>query len=155
MGIGVTKIVSGGQTGADRGGLDAAIDLGIPHGGKCPKGRLAEDGTIPDRYKLRESPSSEYDVRTEDNVRRSDGTLICTFGRLTGGSRTTAEFARKHNKPFLHLDLNAIATDLAVEDVQQWLNENRVRTLNVAGTQASGSPGLYGAVKDLLLRVLA
>ena len=46
----ITKIVSGGQSGADQGGLDAAIELGIPHGGWCPKGRKSEDGVIPDKY---------------------------------------------------------------------------------------------------------
>ncbi|HPN84875.1 MAG TPA: putative molybdenum carrier protein, partial [Victivallales bacterium] len=53
----IVKIVSGGQTGADRGGLDAAIALGIPHGGYCPKGRLAEDGTVPAKYNLTETGS--------------------------------------------------------------------------------------------------
>jgi hypothetical protein len=54
------KIVSGGQTGADRAALDWAIENGIPHGGWCPKGRLAEDGPIPARYNLTETPSSNY-----------------------------------------------------------------------------------------------
>lgn len=48
----VRKIISGGQTGVDRGALEAAIALGILHGGYCPRGRRAEDGVIPDRYRL-------------------------------------------------------------------------------------------------------
>ena len=58
------KIISGGQTGVDRGALDAAIALGIPHGGWCPRGRRAEDGRIPDRYEVSETDSPEYAVRT-------------------------------------------------------------------------------------------
>ncbi|MCZ7608022.1 MAG: putative molybdenum carrier protein [Planctomycetota bacterium] len=151
--IAVATIISGGQTGADRGALDAAIELGIPHGGTCPKGRTAEDGTIPPKYQLKESNSKDSPERTETNVAKADGTLICTFGRLTGGSKLTAEFARRHNKPYLHLDLNAEATDYAVKCVRGWLAEHDVKVLNVAGGRESESAGLQGAVKDLLTRV--
>jgi hypothetical protein len=69
----VERVISGGQTGADRSGLDAAIDLGLPHGGFCPKGRLAEDGVIPPRYQLEETASAEYDERTRKNVEAALG----------------------------------------------------------------------------------
>jgi hypothetical protein len=153
MMIAVATIISGGQTGADRGALDAAIELGIPHGGTCPKGRPAEDGTIPPKYRLKESSSKDTAERTEANVQSADGTLICTFGRLTGGSKLTAEFGRRHGKPVLHLDLNAEATDYAVKCVREWLAEHDVKVLNVAGGRESESAGLHGAVKDLLTRV--
>ena len=80
------KIISGGQTGADRGGLDAAMDLGIEHGGWCPKGRRAEDGRIPDRYTLEETTSTDYTVRTEKNVEWADGTVVFTFGAPQGAA---------------------------------------------------------------------
>jgi hypothetical protein len=153
MMIAVATIISGGQTGADRGALDAAIELGIPHGGTCPKGRPAEDGTIPPKYRLKESSSKDTAERTEANVQSADGTLICTFGRLTGASKITAEFGRRHGKPVLHLDLNAEATDYAVKCVREWLAEHDVKVLNVAGGRESESAGLHGAVKDLLTRV--
>jgi hypothetical protein len=54
------KVISGGQTGVDRAGLDAAIDAGISIGGYCPKGRIAEDGIIPDCYPLIEIKTSSY-----------------------------------------------------------------------------------------------
>jgi hypothetical protein len=73
---GLSKIVSGGQTGVDRGALDAAIAAGLAHGGWCPQGRRAEDGAIPERYHFRETPSSRYAVRTAWNVCDSDGTLV-------------------------------------------------------------------------------
>src|SRR5437870_5407187 len=83
----IAKIVSGGQTGADRAAFDWAIANNIPHGGWCPRGRLAEDGIIPDFYRMQETVSTEYVVRTERNVTESDGTVIFTIGKaLTGGS---------------------------------------------------------------------
>ena len=69
------KVVSGGQTGVDRAALDVALDLGYEAGGWVPKGRRAEDGMIPERYRLNETPSRDYEQRTEWNVRDSDGTL--------------------------------------------------------------------------------
>ena len=92
----IAKLVSGGQTGADRAGLDAAIELGLSYGGWCPNGRRAEDGTIPARYALAETPSANCLQRTEWNVRDSDGTVVFTLGEAaTGGSRKTVEIARR------------------------------------------------------------
>src|ERR1019366_2064013 len=98
------KIISGGQTGADRAALDWAIKNGILHGGWCPKGRRAEDGPIDARYQLKETPSSDPVQRTEWNARDSDGTVIFSVGkRLSGNSFETLDFAIKHQKPYLHL----------------------------------------------------
>lgn len=98
------RIISGGQTGADRAALDWAIEHGIAHGGWCPKGRLAEDGTIPSRYGLRQTPSCDYEQRTAWNVRDADGTVIFSIGPdLSGGSLFTAAVAAELGKPFLHL----------------------------------------------------
>ncbi|MCI5220281.1 MAG: hypothetical protein D3914_14100, partial [Candidatus Electrothrix sp. LOE2] len=79
------KIISGGQTGADRAALDAAIERGIPHGGWLPKGRTTEDGPLGQQYRLQELDSYRYRDRTEKNVKESDGTLIVSYGPLTGG----------------------------------------------------------------------
>jgi predicted Rossmann-fold nucleotide-binding protein len=72
----IGRIVSGGQTGADRAGLDVAIELGISHGGWVPQGRLAEDGEVPALYNLRETRTRNCLERTKLNVRDSDGTVI-------------------------------------------------------------------------------
>ena len=64
----ISKIISGGQTGVDRAALDAAISLGLEHGGFCPKGRIAEDGIIPVEYKMDEMDTEEYFARTMKNV---------------------------------------------------------------------------------------
>ena len=92
------KIISGGQTGADRAALDFAIKHNIPHGGWMPKGRKAEDGPLPDRYQLEEMPTASHRARTEQNVIDSDGTVIISHGILTGGSAYTAKMARKHSR---------------------------------------------------------
>jgi Circularly permutated YpsA SLOG family len=98
------KIVSGGQTGADRAALDWAMAHNVPCGGWCPKRRKAEDGPIDPKYPLKETPSASYLQRTEWNVRDSDATVLFSIEpALTGGSLKTVDFARKHKKPNLHL----------------------------------------------------
>ena len=85
----LTKIISGGQTGADRAALDVAIEFDIPHGGWIPKGRRTEDGPLPDRYLLKETKNIGYPQRTEFNIVESDATLILSHGKLAGGSACT------------------------------------------------------------------
>src|SRR5947209_17179443 len=111
------KVVSGGQTGVDRAALDAALELGVPCGGWCPRGRRAEDGPIPERYPLRETSWDGYPQRTEWNVRDSDGTLILTRGEPDRGTALTARLANTQNKPCLVIDL-ALPWD--IEEVRQW-----------------------------------
>lgn len=149
------RVVSGGQTGADRGALDAAIELGLEHGGWCPRGRRAEDGVIPPRYRLREHPSPRYAARTDANVRDSDGTLLVTRGAPSGGSALTAARAAAHARPLLHVDLDAESIDVGAERVQRWLAAERVRVLNVAGPRASGCPRIADDVRALLVAALS
>jgi len=139
----ITRIISGGQTGADRAALDAAIDSGIEHGGWIPKGRLAEDGPLPEAYRLKETPTAGYPERTEQNVRDSDGTVIFSRGALTGGSKLTAELAQKHDKPHLHVDLNQIHPLKASGLAYRWILTEGVSVLNVAGPRASMAPDIY------------
>jgi len=145
----VDRIISGGQTGADRAALDFALAHGIPHGGWCPKGRRAEDGIIPDRYLLQETPSRDNSQRTEWNVRDSDATVIFTIGTtLTGGSKLTAEFAAKHGKPWLHL-AKAESCDPAGK-LNEFLAIHAVRVLNVADSRASKEPEVAKFVEGVL-----
>ena len=102
----VRRIVSGGQTGADRAALDFAIENDIDYGGFVPRGRLAEDGEIPSRYAhLTEAATSDPAERTRLNVLSSDGTILITHGPPVGGSGQTKEFAHSLGKPLLHIDL--------------------------------------------------
>jgi hypothetical protein len=147
------KIISGGQTGADRAALDVAMEKGIPHGGWVPKGRMAEDGAIPAYYRLTEMESESYPQRTEKNVLTGDGTLIISFGPLSGGSALTENLAFRHGRPCLVLDLEKTRAAEGAAAVENWLRQNRISVLNVAGPRASGEPRIYGAVKKLLLAV--
>ncbi|MCA9145351.1 MAG: putative molybdenum carrier protein [Planctomycetaceae bacterium] len=147
----VQRIVSGGQTGVDRGALDAAIFLGIEHGGWCPRGRLAEDGIIPARYELTETDSAKYPIRTQRNVIDSDGTLILYEGELQGGTALTLRFAKEHNKPCLAIDL---ASPLDFEMARQWIVGESLEVLNVAGPRESSSPGIADAALSYLTELL-
>jgi Circularly permutated YpsA SLOG family len=146
----IEKIVSGGQTGADRAALDAAIALGIAHGGWLPKGRLTETGPLPETYALQEMPSAEYRDRTVQNVIDSDGTLIISRGGLTGGSALTLRAALDHGKPCLHIDLTEDSTFPAVSKAADWILASRIVTLNVAGPRASKDPEIYAEVKKII-----
>ena len=149
----IERIVSGGQTGADRAALDAAIELDIPHGGWIPKGRKTEDGGLPEKYLLKEMPSGSYAARTEQNVIDSDGTLIVSYGKLSGGSALTRRLAKKHKPPWMHVDLEKTNPFKAAMDVRTWVAENHIKVLNVAGPRASKDPGIYPATKKLLKAV--
>lgn len=144
------RIVSGGQTGADRGGLDAAIALGLEHGGWCPLGRLAEDGVIPARYRLQEMGDTSYAGRTRQNVIDSDGTVLFTYGLPLGGSRLTAEVAAQTGRPLLQLDLAACEMTSVVRVLRDWLLAHQIATLNVAGARESEAPGIGDAVRRCL-----
>lgn len=138
--IEIKKIISGGQTGVDRAALDVALELGIPCGGWCPQGRRAEDGVIPFRYPLQETSSPEYPLRTELNVQDADGTLIITWSTPMGGTALTIKLAQKHHKPYLLVDLTQEAN---VALVREWLRQNEIQVLNVAGPRESEVPGIY------------
>jgi len=146
------KIISGGQTGADRGALDAAIESGVAHGGWCPSGRRAEDGRIPDRYDLTETDSTEYPVRTERNVTDSDATLILCRGRPSGGTELTVRLAERHARPCL---ISNPDQPSAVAKVRSWLSRQGVEVLNVAGPRESQCPGIADSVKKFVSAVIA
>lgn len=152
----IAKIVSGGQTGSDRGGLDAAIHCGLPHGGWCPKGRHAEDGVIPAPYHLKETSSADYLARTEANVVDSHCTVIFSHGPLEGGSLETARVATKHKKPCLHLDLDDVSRHNAVHMIIKWLQASCPGdcVLNVAGSRGSTAPYLHNEVMATIAEVI-
>lgn len=161
----IIKIVSGGQTGADRGGLDAAIHCQLPHGGWCPKGRKAEDGVIPAKYHLGEMPSDDYLVRTEANVVDSDATVVFTRGKLQGGSLRTVEVAENHGKPWFHVDLESCTRRKAIQDIVDWLGGQHLNddghgppkdcVLNVAGSRATKAPIIERIVMMYMVDVIS
>jgi hypothetical protein len=146
----IKKIISGGQTGADRAALDAAIEVGIPHGGWVPKGRIAEDGSISEKYQLKEMPTDSYLARTEQNVIDSNGTVIIAHRPLTGGSDYTREMTLKHKKQLLFVDLNNYEPYDAATLVASWIKLQRIEILNVAGPRASEDPEIYHDVLKIM-----
>ena len=150
--IRLRRIVSGGQTGVDRGALDAAITLGLEHGGWCPQGRRAEDGSIPAEYQMRETASQQYPVRTRKNVADSDGTLLLYRARLQAGTELTYRCAQELDKPFLLVDLEAVPEASFVVD---WVRDAQIETLNVAGPRESSAPGIARQACEFLSHCLA
>ncbi len=164
----ITKIISGGQTGADRGGLDAAIHCKLPHGGWCPKGRKAVDGSIPLDYHLTEMASKKYLPRTQANVLNADATIIFTYGPLSGGSLKTATYAHHLEKPHHEVDLLRTTPEKAVVEIMRWLAGDEALNdydeyvvyppmtcvLNVAGSRESHAPGIQETVFRVMMDVL-
>lgn len=147
------KIISGGQTGVDRAALDVALNMGIPVGGWCPRGRWAEDGPIPERYPLVETRSRDVNVRTQRNVECSTATLVLTRGSPMGGTRFTVEFAQTLRRPLLVVDLSQDGSD-PVDQIAHWIEEVRPAVLNVAGPRESGAPGISQQAAQVLSAVL-
>ena len=149
----IQKIISGAQTGADRAGIDAAIESGVAYGGWLPHGRKAEDGIVSKKYtKLQEIIGGNYPERTKQNVMDSDGTVIFGYGKLTTGSALTRKLAKQHNKPCLHIDLDIIKEPVPV--IKDWIVDRDIKVLNIAGRKASKAPGIYDKVKDIIRQVL-
>ena len=153
------RIVSGGQTGVDRGALDAALERGFPCGGWCPAGRLAEDGPLPARYPLKALPGGTYADRTIANVRDSDATLILTSGALEGGTRLTRACCEQVGRPVITLEFPpekepTASVESGLPRLRSFLSETAAQTLNVAGPRASEWPDGYRAGRSLVTRLL-
>lgn len=151
------RIVSGGQTGVDRAGLDAAIELGLKYGGWVPKGRIAEDGVAPEKYHSMVEHSGGYPARTKANVRDSDATLIIVPRYpLSRGTLLTLRTAEKLARPH---HIVCLENPKAVSEVREWLDSfqkiDREFVLNIAGPRESGAPGIQASAKEFLRRVFA
>ncbi len=155
----VEKIVSGGQTGVDRAALDTALALGIPRGGWCPKGRRAEDGPIPARYKLRETAGADYAERTRLNVRDSDGTLVLVRGAapgsIGGGTGLAIDVAAELGRPVRIVDLATPDAAINLAATRAWLASAGVRVVNVAGPRESEAPGVAATAAAFLHALLS
>ena len=132
--------ISGGQTGIDRGMLDACLDLDFPCGGWCPEGRLAEDGPIDSKYPLEVLAGAGYPERTRENVIDSDGTLILYRTELTGGTRSSQKLARSRRKPYLLLDLETMGIEEAAELASDLIFDEGLWRINFSGPRESEWP---------------
>lgn len=159
-----SKIISGGQTGVDRGAIEAAREVGFPYGGLIPKGRRAEDGIVPLEFdQMTESPYVSYLHRTEQNVKDADCTLIIVrkegnsinpIRDLSSGTLKTYKFALQHHKPRLVIFRQELAS------VRAWLEQTAKElgkeslVLNVAGPRESKTPGIQAATKQFVMKLL-
>ncbi|MDB5307607.1 MAG: putative molybdenum carrier [Gemmataceae bacterium] len=147
------RVISGGQTGADRAGLVAAKQAGIATGGWMPKGFRALDGFHPDfaeEYGIREHESTRYPPRTALNVKESDGTIRFATAWESPGEVLTLSMGRRYGKPTIDVTPGG---NQAPADVAEWLTVNRIRVLNVAGNTERTSPGLQEFVTGFLTEV--
>lgn len=155
----IQKIISGGQTGVDQGALDFALANGIDAGGWCPKGRICESGTIPEKYPLTEVQAEDYKIRTFWNARNSEGTLvIIRDGFMETGTALTIDYCKQLRKPYFILDIGSkskIGEALKIQ-FSKWLEDHSIQVLNVAGNRESNSPGIgadTSTILEYLLRV--
>ncbi len=148
------KIISGGQTGVDRGALDAALNAGFPCGGWCPPGRLAGDGMIPERYPLREMSQGGYRQRMIQNLLDGDGTLIVYFGRPEGGTEQTLAQCIKKRRPYLLIDGAEVGVARAAELTARFIEQEAIETLNVAGPSGHKAPRGEAYARDTVAALL-
>jgi hypothetical protein len=150
------KIISGGQTGADIAAVDAAIAMEFPYGGVLPKGRRCENGSVPTTYlDFSVSPMYDYRVRTEVNVKIADGTLVFTKGPPTSGTAETVRLTKKHNKPCMVVDVYQPEGMIPTVDlILNFINDNKINVLNVAGPRESKTPGIYNIVFENIFKLL-
>ena len=154
-------IVSGGQSGADYGGLLGARDADIPTGGIAPAGFKTEYGPRPELgylFGLVESESESYDVRTIDNIKMVCAVILITGVATSPGSRLTERMAHKYSKPLFPVDVPRLPTlekYLLVEDIRSWLTQIRPSVLMIAGNRESVCPGIEQWTRQLLTKVFA
>ena len=137
------KIISGGQTGVDRAALDVALKHGIESGGWCPTGRVDEIGRIPDRYPVEQLEDGGFIERTLQNIKDSDGTVIIYPGKLSGGTEQTLHFCVEQRRPHELIDPSNVSTQKAAQLIADFVRENKIDILNVAGPRASEWPEGY------------
>ena len=150
----LSKIMSGGQTGVDRGALDAALNQGFPCGGWCPAGRMAEDGPIDLKYPLEELSGAGYKARTIQNIIDADATVVIYFGQLEGGTQLTVLQCMRRHKPYKLVDAEVVAAPSAARLVIEFIAAHNVGTLNVAGPRQSKSPMAQAYAFDVVTELL-
>jgi len=147
------KVCSGAQTGADRAGLDAAIDSGIEVFGYMPKGFLALDGLHPEfaaKYNIIEMSTDKYPPRTKMNVIKSDATLQFATNWGSPGEKLTTRLIKEAGRPSLQI---GPSSNIVPESVASWIIRNNVRVLNIAGNSEKTSSGIYKFTYEFLINV--
>jgi hypothetical protein len=144
------KIITGGQTEADRAVLDIAIKLRIPHGGWIPKGRITEAGPLPAHYKLQENETENYSECIKKNVMDSAGTLIISYGSLAGDLDHARKSALRYGRQMLGIDFNQIDDAKAASLLNDWIRLYRIDVLHVIGPGAGVNPYVRNQTENML-----
>jgi len=145
------KIISGGQTGVDRAALDVALEFGIACGGSCPAGRTADDGPIPEKYPLTETSDYDHLVRTGNNVKDSDGSMLLYRDKLHGGTAYAMQMAKHMSREVMAIDLQKSPDPQVVVD---WINRHSIHTLHIGGQREKTSPGIYQQAHTYIQKVV-
>jgi len=157
----IREIITGGQSGVDRGALEAARVAAIEYGGWCPKGGWAEDTPVAPGVRalyplLVETPSGDPNQRTEWNICDSDAVLALADRRgfsTSSGTQTAIANAFRHRKPCLCVDIDEPDS---LERTIAWLRDLPPELrLNVVGPRESESPGICAKSRRFLLDLLA
>jgi len=131
-------VCSGGQTGADIGGLVAAKRFGLPTKGYIPKGFITYSGPKPEyaaEYGLVETTSNKYQPRTYANAKLGDGTVRFASDFSSPGEICTLKAIQQYKKP--HIDVD-VEKPIPPKDVAKWIMDNNIYVLNVAGNREAG-----------------
>ena len=129
----IKKIISGGLTVSDQAALDAAMILGIPHGGYIPWGRITEIGTLPSKYKLQELNTDNHFDCIERNVKESKGTLIISAGELNDDSKYARKVTIKHSHQLFVVDIELTPSFKATTLVNDWIQKYNIDKLYIIG----------------------
>jgi hypothetical protein len=146
------KIISGGQSGVDRAALDIAIESGFDYGGFCPKGRRAEDGVVDEKYRLTETRSDRYYLRTMRNIKHSNATIIIYSAKMGRGTAVTRKYCKNLKKRYLVINSKS-GFSLNQSKIYSFILKHNIKTLNIAGDRESSSPGIYDYTLKLLKEV--
>jgi hypothetical protein len=149
----IEKIISGGQTGASRAALDAAMKLGIAHGGWVLHGRMTEDGPLPDKYDIKEMPDQNLSQRTKKNIKEAGGTLILSHEKFREQFDFIKKISERFSKPVLHIDLHTTIAFNAATRINDWIVDNDISVLNVTGPRDEQDPKIYQATLDIIQAV--
>jgi hypothetical protein len=147
------RCISGGQSGADIAALKTAKEYGIPTGGWMPKGWITLNGPKPEYaelYGIEEHASFGYKPRTWSNIKDSSGTIRLAFNFFSAGEICTLNGIKKYDKPYIDVDL---ANPIPVQQVIDWINQNNIEILNVAGNSEKSCPGTFSEVCEYLSAV--
>ena len=146
----IKKIITCGQTEADRAALDIAIKLRIPHGGCTPKGQITKTDKLPEKYMLKEMPTDNYSECIKQNVIDSVGTLIISYGSLSGDLDYARKMALRHKRQILSVDFNQMDVAKGALLLNDWIHLYRIDVLHVIGPDAEVNPNVRNQTKHII-----